>query len=226
MSVKTSFNRADYSNYGYIQNQVARDLVFFFNDDDSIKNILDLGCGDGNVYKLIKDKKFSKFYALDFSRGLLAKHPNEERVIKILKDFDDWNIKFDSIDLSISSSSLQWSKDLSKSLEYMSFLNNKSLVAIFSSNTFKNLHNYLNINSPIYGKEYIINTFKKYFNLKLLKVKEYNLEFKNNYDLFSYIKKSGVSGGNFTLSLTKMRNLIKNYPYKNLEFEVIFLRSF
>ena len=54
-------------------------------------------------------------------------------------------------------------------------------------------------------------------------MKNYKLNFEDNLSLFRYIKKSGVSGGEKRLNYSETKALLKNYPHKFLEFEVIFL---
>jgi malonyl-CoA O-methyltransferase len=54
---------------------------------------------------------------------------------------------------------------------------------------------------------------------------EYELTFESVDEIFTYIKKSGVSGGRNALSYKQMKNLMKEYPSKTLEFEVLFARN-
>ena len=53
----------------------------------------------------------------------------------------------------------------------------------------------------------------------------YKLEFENKKDLFDYIKKSGVSGGNDSLDFKDAKKLYKEYNLNYLEFEVIFVKT-
>ena len=63
--------------------------------------------------------------------------------------------------------------------------------------------------------------FSKYFKCEFETIL-YKLEFDNKKDLFDYIKKSGVSGGNASLDFADAKKLYKEYNLNYLEFEVIF----
>ena len=64
----------------------------------------------------------------------------------------------------------------------------------------------------------------QYFHAEI-EVMTYELSFESIQDIFTYIKKSGVSGGRNALSYKQMKNLMREYPTKTLEFEVLFART-
>jgi len=218
-----------YDNYNVIQVKVAKKLV------DSIlgyeqTNILDIGCGSGEVYKNIKKRKikFDNFIALDSSYEMLALHPNDISIQKIRADFNQietyQNLEMKRETLLISSSALQWSSDLEFVVSQLSRKSSEAYFAIFTSNTFITLHQTAQIVSPIYSAETLKKIIKKYYHASF-ELEEYRLEFQSIRDMFHYIKKSGVSGGVKQLSYTKIKKLMDTYPLNYLEFEVLFVKA-
>ncbi len=213
-----------YEKYKIIQTKVASYLVSKI--EKKGKNILDLGAGSGEVYKAI-DWEFERFWAMDMSQKMLDLHP-DEKVEKILCSFDDEkcmkNLRLLPIDLVISSSALQWSQNLSHTLVNIAQISDNVAFAIFTSSTFASIHQMLGISSPLPSKEEIVRQISSCFMVNL-ETKQYRLFFPNKKELFRYIKKSGVSSGHKRASISKLRNLIQNYPFNYLEFEVVFAWS-
>jgi malonyl-CoA O-methyltransferase len=213
-----------YNKYNVIQSKVASTLVAKV-DIQSYNTIIDLGCGDGEIYKNINTKiPFENFIALDYSKEMLTIHPSNSKIKKIYGDFS----KLNDIDLDynnsliISSSALQWSPNIEKTISLISSKSSKINLAIFTSNTFKTLHNLANISSPIYSIEYLKEIISKYIPNIEFETKSYKLDFNSTKNMLRYIKRSGVSGGEKRLSLKDTKNLIENYPLNYLEFEILF----
>ena len=219
-----------YDTYNVIQAEVARTLVHKLPIHKQ-STILDLGCGSGEVYKNIKKRKidFDRFIALDSSSEMLALHPTYTSIEKIIADFNNLET-YNNLDISmnetllVSSSALQWSEDLEFSFEQLSRKANKAYFALFTANTFKTLHKTADIESPIYMPEVLKKAIKKYYDASF-ELKEYRLEFKSVRDMFHYIKKSGVSGGEKQLSYRQIKELMYQYPLEYLEFEVLFVEA-
>ena len=224
MNIVKEFSRfaTSYNDKNIIQKLVAQKLLKYLNLTH-YNSVLDLGCGGGEIYKnMLKNGiSFDKFIGVDISQEMLNIHPKSKDIELICSDFEDINIK-NRYDIVVSSSALQWSQNLDNTLLKISKLSNKSVFAIFTSDTFKTLHNIAGISSPIYPKDYLITHIDRYFNAQYESVK-YKLEFENTYKMLEYIKKSGVSGGERKLSLKEIKNLIKSYPLSYLEFEVLFV---
>jgi malonyl-CoA O-methyltransferase len=219
-----------YDTYNVIQADVARTLVKKL-PIQKYDSILDMGCGSGEVYKNIKKQNisFDRFVALDSSLEMLALHPSDDNIKKIVADFN--SIKTYKIlenlpkeTLLLSSSSLQWGKDLDFIFSQLSQRCTKAFFAIFTANTFKTLHKVADIASPIYSFETIKTSIEKYYHASF-ELKEYKLEFKSVRDMFNYIKKSGVSGGERQLSYREIKRLMDEYPLNYLEFEVVFISA-
>jgi malonyl-CoA O-methyltransferase len=227
MNIVQEFSRFanQYDSYNSVQSQVAKKLVSMI-EAKKYNNIIDIGCGSGLIYKNIIDNhiSFKEFTALDFSLEMLDIHPCAIDIKKIHFDFNKQeNFKqLKKYDFVISSSALQWSRDLDMTLREISNLSTKCYLSIFTSNTFSTLHKVANIKSPIYSEEYIKNRVTKYFNCSFETIK-YHITFSSVHQMFQYIKRSGVSGGDRQLSYAKTKELIKNYPLNYLEFEVLFI---
>lgn len=230
MNVREEFSRFAnlYDRYNIIQSKVAKRVTSKI-DIKNCNRVLDIGCGSGLIYKnIINTINFKKFIALDFSKEMLDIHPTSKNIEKIYFDFnnrEDFNIlERDSYDFVISSSALQWSRDLDMTLGEISRLSNIFYFSIFTSGTFRTLHQIAGIKSPIYSKEEIEETINRYYSSSLELI-NYNLEFSNVYEMLHYIKRSGVSGGKRELTYIDIKNIIKNYPLNYLEFEVLFIKA-
>ena len=219
----------EYKKYNIIQKEVAKKLISIL-EKKNYENILDLGAGDGEVYKnlLNQNVNFEQFVALDFSSEMLKIHPESLNVTKICIDFNKKDsfskFKNEKFNLLISSSALQWSENLNRVLSNISTLSDEYYFSFFTSNTFKTLHETVGISSPIYSKEKIIEALDILF-IYEFEVKAYRLDFNSVHDMLRYIKRSGVGGGVKQLSYSEMKRLMREYPLKYLEFEVIFVKA-
>jgi len=134
MKVVKEFSRYahEYNRYSVIQKAVAQKLCALL-ERKSYDKILDIGAGDGAVYKnlLRQNINISSFVALDFSQEMLEIHPTDSNIEKLCLDFnkDDFSFHFKpkEFDLIISSSALQWSSNLSSIFKEISPLANEFL---------------------------------------------------------------------------------------------------
>jgi malonyl-CoA O-methyltransferase len=216
-----------YDQYNIIQSEVAKRLVSSLSAGH-YQMIIDIGAGSGKVYQnlLEYDISFEHFIALDSSSEMLEIHPAEKCVKKVCADFN-LPETFEKLDtkeetLLLSSSALQWSRDLNFTFSRLSRLSDKAYFAIFTSNTFKTLHQYAGVDSPIYSAETLKNAIDTYYNASY-ELRQYKLHFDSVHEMFRYIKKSGVSGGKKRLGYKEMKALMKHYPLDYLEFEVLFV---
>ena len=227
MSVKNQFSKyaKEYKNHNIIQQIIAKSLVRELKSQP--KRILELGCGSGQVYNHISwDIDFYK--AIDFSASMCELHPKGKNIEIKCFDFDSQEflneIKDDQYDIVLSASALQWSKDLSKIIKHLSFITKEINAVLFTSNTFKTIQELTKSKSPILDEISIKEAFEKYYKCEFETIM-YKLEFDNKKDLFDYIKKSGVSGGNASLEFSNAKKLYKEYNLNYLEFEVIFVKT-
>jgi malonyl-CoA O-methyltransferase len=216
----------EYNHNNIIQQIVSKALVREL--EFQPKRILELGCGSGQVFRNI-NFSYDYYKALDFSQEMCDIHPKASNLDIVCLDFDSDefhdNIKGEKYDIVLSSSALQWSKDLSKIIKSLSLVSNTINMVLFTSNTFKTIFELSKTDSPILD----LDTIKKACNSSYTceyEVLNYKLEFDNKKDLFSYIKNSGVSGSNNSLSFKKAKYLYKNYTLNYLEFEVVFIKGY
>ncbi len=215
----------EYNSNNIIQQIVSKALAREI--EGTPKRILELGCGSGQVFKNI-DFDFSYYKAIDFSKEMCQIHPKHKNLEILCIDFDSQefhnNIKNEKYDLVLSSSALQWSKNLEKIVSTLSNVCDTINMVLFTSNTFKTIFKLSGTKSPILSLKEIKKSFDKFYTCEY-EVLNYNLEFENKKELFDYIKNSGVSGEKNTLSFKKAKQLYKNYPLGYLEFEVVFIKG-
>ena len=160
---------------------------------------------------------------------MLSLHPSADNIIKYRADFNTPKV-FNNFctqeenTLVLSSSALQWSSDLDITLSQLSRCGQRTYFAIFTSGTFKTLHKCAGIRSPIYPEAYLRDKISKYYNATFM-LQTYQLSFETVREMFRYIQKSGVSGGERQLGYKAMKKVMEEYPLDYLEFEVLFVEA-
>ena len=214
----------EYNHYNIVQQIVSKALVRELGFKP--RRILELGCGSGQVFKNI-DFDFEYYKAIDFSQNMCDIHPKQKNLDIVCVDFDSSDfhntIKGDKYDIVLSSSALQWSKDLKKIIQNLAMVAENIHMVLFTSNTFKTIFSLTNTHSPILDITTIKDAFDTYYNCEY-EILNYKLEFNDKKKLFDYIKNSGVSGGQ-KLSYKEAKKLYQNYDLNYLEFEVIFIKG-
>lgn len=214
----------EYNHYNIIQQIVSKALVRELHFQP--KKILELGCGSGQVFKNI-DFEFERYKAIDFSQEMCDIHPKHPNLEVVCLDFDSElfykNTQGEQYDIVLSSSALQWSKNLPSIVEHLSQIAKKIDMVLFTANTFKTIFHLTKKTSPILTQNFIQESFDRFYKCQY-EVFNYRLEFENKKKLFDYIKNSGVGGGN-QLEYAEAKKLYKEYPLDYLEFEVIFIKG-
>ncbi len=227
MKIQNEFsqNAKAYNNFNVIQTKVAEELICTITDKPA--SVLDIGCGRGGMYKSIS-WTLDKFVGIDFAEGMIELHPEEKNVELFVKDFNDptcfQNLDTYAFDRIVSSSALQWSDDLDRTFQHIATLNTPVTFAIFTSGTFKTLHETASIPPLLHSTEEVMRLSEKYFNAEY-KVLKYTLEFDSVRDMFRYMKKSGVGGARNILSYKQMKKLMKDYPFNYLEYEILMIHE-
>lgn len=206
-----------YKEHNIIQKKVVKKLIE--NIHSHPKKILDLGCGSGAVYENIT-WDIDQFIGVDKATNMCELHPTNDTIKLINRDFE--TLDFEKFDMVISSSALQWAKDLDTLFEKIASSSNEIAFSIFCDGTFKTIYEIANLETFLPNSHDLPELLNKYFDFTR-EVVHYKLEFEDNLSKFRYIKNSGVSGGERKLSFKDTKKLIANYPHEYLEFEVMFV---
>ena len=217
-----------YNVHNVIQEEVAKTLVELL-PKNNYDVVIDIGCGSGAVYQYMKSKniRILKFIALDSSLEMLAIHPEQTNIEKVCANFNTqeaFSFAQDKKSLLISSSALQWSKNLDFTFSKLASKASEAYFSIFTSATFQTLHQISGASSPIYSVQTLKSSINKYYEAQY-EVQRYTLKFTSVKEMFRYIKRSGVSGGEKQLNYKEAKHLMDTYPLDYLEFEVLFVRA-
>ena len=223
MSTKSEFSKhaKDYDDNNIIQRIVSKALVRDIKNKP--KNILELGCGSGQIFRHIS-WEIEHYKAIDFSASMCELHPRDKNIEVKCFDFDSeefyTNIKDEKYDLVISASAMQWSKDLNLLIKRLLSVSKTINAVLFTSNTFKSIYDITKQAPAILSLEEIKEALTD--TNSTFEVFNYKLEFQSKKELFKYIKNSGVKG-EVQLSFKDAKNLYRKYDLNYLEFEVVFL---
>ncbi len=223
MTIENQFTKyaKDYDDHNIIQRIVSKALVREITNQP--KKILELGCGSGQIIREI-NWEYDSYKAIDFSPSMCELHPKTPNVTVRCFDFDSKeffdDIEGDCYDVIISSSALQWSKNISFLLGEILPKGKHFKGVLFTSNTFKEIYEITQKKKSILSLEEIQNAFIPYG--AIFELFNYKLYFETKKELFDYIKNSGV-GGDTKLSYEEAKRLYKNYQYNYLSFEVVFV---
>ena len=211
-------NIENYNNNAFIQKDITKNLINLLqkNYNKDFNNIFEIGCGTGfltnEIYKNIKYKKLFL---------------NDLYDIKLKCDkFYLGNIENidlpDKLDLVLSSSVLQWIKNIDNLL----FKINKSLInnglfvgSMFINKNFHEIKDIFNIGLNYFNNENLKLLFEKYFDIIYYEEFIKEIKFDNFADILKHIKNTGVNNiQNFTLTKTMLKNYsnIYNEKYKNI----------
>ncbi|WP_456453228.1 methyltransferase domain-containing protein [Hydrogenimonas sp.] len=210
-----------YDKYNLVQTRVVRTLAAKVAGTPS--RLVDLGCGSGGFFKAY-ERPFTSYLAIDLAPEMLAIHPEGPGVQKWVGDFNDAalfeSLEDEDFDLLVSSSALQWAKDLDWTLGRIAQLRRPVALAIFTAGTFATLHRVGGTRSPIRSREETVALLQKHFDVRI-ELLTYRLYFRDTLSMLRYIKRSGVSGGRRLLDYATTKRLLRDYPLPYLEFEVV-----
>jgi len=213
-----------YSQNRDIQKKIAQKLLRTA-AVEQYKRVVDIGCGDGAVYEECGDSK-ELFLGVDSSQKMCDLHRRHKGCVVLCGDFDDPGValeikeRFGAFDLLVSSSALQWSKNLQNTVSILSGVARDFAVAIFTRGTFASIRECVGVNSFLPTVDDVKKSFASFF-VKELFVESYKKEFDRPRDALRFIKTTGVSGGANSISYKQAKKLYADGP-SVLEFEVVY----
>jgi malonyl-CoA O-methyltransferase len=216
-----------YNQYNRIQERVVKRVIEKIAKEKPMR-MLDIGCGRGALYERV-DWKLEKFVGIDFAQGMLALHPKSPEVTLYQKDFNLLgcceSFKEEKFERIVSASSLQWAEDLSQTLSEIASLQTPVSLAIFTSGTFKTLHETAHTPPLLRSLEEVKSIAKTYFKDAEYTTLNYTLAFSSVREMFRYMKQSGVGGARNLLGIQEMKRLMREYPLGYLEYEILLIHE-
>ena len=137
---------------------------------------------------------------------------NDASLFETLKKLD--------VDLVVSSSALQWSRNLDWTLRRIAALGAPVALTLFTSETFATMQEVASVPSPIRSREETVAALERHFDAHI-DILKYRLYFRDPLSMLRYIKRSGVSGGEQRLGYRETKRILADYPLPYLEFEVV-----
>ena len=245
-TVKKNFSKyaLTYDKYAKAQHEAAKILAGML--PANARNILDIGCGTGILTKMLKDRyKESSICALDISQEMISVAKNKVKDVDyIVADAEEFS-GGRSFDLITSNASLQWFKELEKTLaSFKKILDpgGRMVFSIFGPLTFHELswtirsciHKNVFISSKTFhGKTEIEKILGRVFSRSSIKEEVMVEKNKCLKDLLKKIKYTGtqgqgVMGANYMgkEALKKMEDMYKA-KHKNLEatYQIFFCEA-
>ncbi len=222
-------NQFDRYAYSYSQNREIQDKIasklLSKVDTRLYEKIIDIGCGDGALFEKLQNKS-GLFVGVDASPNMCNLHKRFDGCVIVNANFDDEkfvrliNEKFGKFDLLLSSSALQWSKNLNSLSQNLSTCADDFAVSVFTRGTFLSIREFLGVDSFLPTPDKVQEAFAD-FDMREFFVERFEKEFDTPRSALRYIKTTGVSGGGNKISYHEAKRLYESGP-KKLELEVAY----
>ncbi len=192
-------------------------------------NIVDIGCGDGEIYRQlrIKNISFANYFGIDLSAEMLQLHPVSDNTVLLNMDFEDPVLpeyfKEKSIDAIFSSSALQWCTDPCRLFASLSEFCGNLYLSFFTEKTFEDLLSFAGASSPLCPSADILAEAKKHYTVETFEEMGFRVHFDSTREMLSYIKYSGVSGGRAVLDYRGIKRVEREYGRRVLDIEIVFV---
>ncbi len=230
--IKNSFNKSAlyYDKWANVQKKCAEiiiDKLEKFNLK-KVNNILELGCGTGNLTKLIDEKiQYKNFISIDCALNMLkiasdkVKRKNIYFINANIHELSKWMRKKTYFDIIISNASFQWIKDHDKlaiSLKNILKENGRVIFTYFPPDTYKELKLALNFafnqkiklaSDEFASLEVIKNVWRRYYSSINVEKFKFDFTYSSIIDLLKVLKKTGVNVS-YNPSLIFTRKKIKD----------------
>ena len=207
--IKSKFQKSlpTYQNHALLQLEMAQKLAKYIDKD--YENILEIGSYSGFLTKEIINKiSFKNYTAIDIIDSFEYIKKLSPKIKFILSDIEEIKLK-EKYDLIISSSSLQWCNDFSKTIEKLKkslSKNGRIMIAVFGKKNLYQIKEIMNIslNYPD------IKEIKKLFSKDAIIFEEIKtLQFNSSKDVLSHLKYTGVNAVKNNTSYSKIKEFLK-----------------
>ncbi len=211
--IKKNFSKSarSYDKYAQIQKVLAKKLQRYL-PEGAVSNVLDIGCGTGNLTKILKEKyRNSHITAIDISPQMveIAKKKINDNVEFIVGDAEEYEDKKE-YDVIASNATMQWFYNLEKTLSKYKKMLSKDGAVIFSIFGPLTYHELAWVMEDVTNKKLVINSkkflgrteiekiLKKHFTKYEIKEEIIKEENRSLRSLLSKIKFSGTQGNSMS----------------------------
>ena len=222
--VKLQFSKHahTYSQYAYIQDKVAKDLVKLFGKPKGFG--VDLGCGTGFVSSQFTP---DSIIGVDISQKMVLEY-KRKGYIAVLGDVESLPFKASSFNFAVSSFSLHW-VNLEKVFRETYRVLKKNGIFIASipvKRSLENLYQQLGINFSFPTEEEVVEILlrQKFLSLQT-KTRSYYLSFASGYHILKFFKHTGTNLESENKNLGQIRKIYKRQKPLSTKFEILFFRA-
>ena len=183
-----------YDSCAVVQKQMAKNLISYI-PDKIYENILELGCGTGFVTRILSEREYKVYDALDLVEDCEFYIKSISEKINFINSDIEAFVADKKYDLIISNASLQWLDNFEEFVKKLkSNLSSDGVVGItmFGKSNFKELSEIVEHPLKYYSTDEIREVFEEFDIIKLEEDIQ-TLDFETPLDVLHHIKNTGVN---------------------------------